>query len=380
MEFMQAITKYTRFFTREPLTLLNGEILKNIQIAYQTYGKLNSTKDNVVWVCHALTGNAHAAGIITGEELDNSADEEFLLKYNKMNYEKTGWWDTLIGPGKLFDTDKYFIVCSNLLSSCYGTAGPSSINTETNKKYSMSFPVITIRDMVRVQKELADYLEIKKINILTGGSLGGMQVLEWALMYPEFTENIIPIATSAAHSAWATALNEVARNSILNDPAWENGEYTSQPLSGLADARKVAMISYRSMSSFQQKFSRSRLDGEHALNPSNKFKIQTYLDYQGQKLVDRFDANTYIYLTWAMDIHDVGYMRGGTEAALGSIKNKTLCIGIDSDILYPADEQKQISALIPNSTYSEIKSVHGHDAFLIEFDQVENIIKDFLGK
>jgi homoserine O-acetyltransferase len=380
MEHMKAITNYIKFFTQEPLTLLNGELLKNVQIGFQTYGKLNDGKDNVVWVCHALTGNAHAAGIITSDEISNSVNEEFLLKYNKMNYEKTGWWDEIIGPGKLFDTDKYFVVCSNILSSCYGTSGPSSINTETNKKYSMSFPVITIRDMVRVQKELADYLEINKIAIIIGGSLGGMQVLEWALMYPEFVDTIIPIATSAANSAWATALNEVARNSILNDPAWENGEYTTQPLAGLADARKVAMISYRSMSSFQQKFSRSRLDGEQALNPSNKFKIQTYLDYQGQKLVDRFDANTYIYLTWAMDIHDVGYLRGGTEAALGSIKKKTLFIGIDSDILYPSDEQKQISALIPGSTYSEIKSVHGHDAFLIEFDQLEKIIRDFLAK
>lgn len=378
IDFSAAVkTKFIKLFSDESFTFDSGEQLMNIDIAYQTYGKLNDSGNNAILICHALTGNAHAAGKVKEEELENSISYTYLYKYNKMYLDKPGWWDPLIGKGKTFDTDKYFVICSNILGSCYGSSGPASINTASGKPYQRDFPPVSVRDMVKIQKSLLEHLGISKLLTVAGGSLGGMQVLEWAAMYPEMLESIIPIATSAAHSPWAMALNKTAKEAICNDPEWRNGYYENQPINGLSLARKIAMISYRSYVSFERKFGRKI---QHTEKNKNVYSIESYLDYQGEKLVKRFDANTYLYLADAMDSHDLGRDRGSIENILENIETQALCIGIDSDILYPAEEQKYIAGNLRNSEYREINSPHGHDAFLIEFDQLERIIKPFLSK
>jgi homoserine O-acetyltransferase/O-succinyltransferase len=337
----------------------SGAYISDAAVAYETYGEINPDGTNVILICHALTGDAHASN------------------YNK-NSSREGWWEGIIGESKAFDPTKHFIVCSNFLGSCYGTSGPKEINPLTGKLYRMDFPQMTVRDMVKLQYKLLVHLGVKKLKAITGGSLGGMQTLEWALLFPDMVESIIPIATSTRHSAWAIGLNEIQRKAIMEDPEWKNGNYEQQPLKGLSTARMLAMMSYRSDQNFEVRFGReTRFKNDDYTKPY--FQVESYLHYQGQKLVKRFDANTYIYITRAMDLHDVTFNRGSLKETLNKIKAKTLCIGIDTDILYPSREQKEIASLIPNSQYFEIQSLYGHDAFLIEYDQLNETISKFLG-
>ena len=356
-------TESIRLFTEdEPLLLECGTLLPDITVAYETYGELNAERTNTILICHALSGNAHAAG------------------YHSDDATTAGWWDGVIGPGKAFDTEKYFVVCSNILGSCYGTTGPTSINPATREQYRTAFPKITVRDMVNVQKRLIDHLNIERLTAVCGSSLGGMQALEWAIMYPELCEHIIPISVAAKQTAWCIALNAAARAAITGDSAWNNGNYTAQPANGLSLARMIGMISYRSAEEFHQRFGRNLQFELSRFDDRNVFQVESYLKYQGEKLVRRFDANTYLTLSQAMDLHDVTFGRGSLKDALGAITAKTLCIGVSSDLRYPVSDQIELARNLENATYAEINSIYGHDAFLIEYDQLNSIINNFLGK
>ncbi len=346
---------------KDPFNFEYGKSLDSITINYETYGELNTAKDNAILICHALTGSAHAAGTYTEDNVP-------------------GWWDPLIGPEKPIDTNRYFVISSNVLGGCYGTTGPSSLNPKSNKAYQLDFPRYTIRDMVKLQKRLIDYLGIESLASVIGGSMGGMQVLEWAAIYPEYLRSIIPIAIGARHSAWAIGLNEVARQAITSDPNWQNGNYAlaHQPESGLGLARAIAMLSYRSFDSLESKFGRQRVSETKSLLDKS-FEIESYLQYQGVKLVKRFDANTYIYITKAMDDYDLSYSRGFLKDVLQKMTMPALVMGIDSDVLYPEKEQLELMEHLPNASYSQIKSPHGHDAFLIEFPQIAVQLRRFLG-
>ena len=345
--FMPPQTQFYRL--SEPFYLESGAVLREVQIAYQTWGQLNSTRDNAIWICHALTGGANAAD----------------------------WWEPLFGARKAFDPDRDFVVCSNVLGSCYGTTGSTSPNPQTGKPYGAAFPPITIQDMVRLQSVLLEALSIQRLKLVIGGSLGGMQVLEWALLYPEKVAAIALIAASGKHSAWCIGLSEAQRQAIYADPAWQNGNYLPDhpPTAGLAIARMMATSLYRSWASFEEKFGRQRQEqpGQYG----QPYAIASYLHHQGQKFIERFDANTYVRLTQAMDTHDVSRDRGEYTAVLAQIHQPALIVAIDSDILYPPVEQQELAALIPKAQLQVLHSVHGHDAFLIDMDALNDLIVSF---
>jgi len=343
-----------------PLRLEYGGVLPRVAVTFETYGELNAAGDNAVLLCHALTGSAHAVGVHAREEVP-------------------GWWDPLIGPGKPVDTSKHFVVCSNVLGGCYGTTGPSSIDPETGRPYRLNFPRYTVRDMVEVQRRLVERLGVTSLKAVIGGSMGGMQALEWAATNPERVRSVVAIGIGARHSAWAIGLNEVARRAIMSDPAWQGGNYPlgCQPETGLGLARAIAMLSYRSMDSLEAKFGRERVSASRDLL-GQSFEIESYLAYQGVKLVKRFDANTYLYLTKAMDDFDLAEGRGRLKEVLRTMTMPALVMGIDTDVLYPEKEQRELVAGLPNAEYARITSPHGHDAFLIEFPQVAVRLRRFL--
>ncbi len=356
----------TKYVTLDKTIELDcGKSLENVTVAYETYGNLNKNADNAILIMHALTGDAHACGYHEGDK-------------------KAGWWDNMIGSGKAFDTDKYFVICSNILGGCKGTTGPNSINPKTGKEWGLDFPVITIEDTVKVQKELIDRLGIKKLTV-AGGSMGGMQVLEWAIKYPEMVTNSIIIASSARLSAQNIAFNAVGRNAILSDPNFNDGNYYGKelPEKGLAIARMIGHITYLSDDAMHNKFARKLQDKDKPNFDFNiEFQVESYLEHQGQTFVNRFDANSYLYITRACDYFDIAQKYSSLEKAFEKSNSKFLIICFSSDWLFPPKQSKEIvNALMKTGkdvSFLEIQSPAGHDAFLLEFEAQTKVIKSFL--
>jgi len=348
------------------LALECGRELGPITLAYETYGELNERRDNAVLILHAFSGDAHAAGYHEGDD-------------------KPGWWDIMIGPGKAFDTERYLVICSNVIGGCRGSTGPSSVSPETGRPYGLSFPVVTIRDMVEAQRHLIDHLGIERLLCVTGGSMGGMQALQWAISYPDRVALAIPIATTAHSSAQQVAFNEVGRKAIQSDPDWMQGDYYGKaiPHRGLALARMVAHITFLSDASMRQKFGRRLQDrAEYGFDFVMDFEVESYLRYKGDSFVKRFDANSYLYLTKAMDYFDLSQGNGSVRNAFAGVKSRFLVISFSSDWLYPSYQSKEIvSALHYNNAevvYSKLQTDAGHDAFLLESDALGRLISSFL--
>ncbi|MGM0470719.1 MAG: homoserine O-acetyltransferase MetX [Bacillota bacterium] len=357
----------TLFDQDNKMQLESGAKLGPIDVTYETYGQLNAARDNVILICHHLTASAHAAGWYSSKD------------------KKPGFWNELIGPDRAIDTNQYYVICTNVLGSCYGTTGPASINPATGKEYGLDFPVITIGDMVNLQKAVLDELQINRLAAVIGGSLGGMQVLKWAVEYPEYIDKIVPIGTAGRLKAQTIAYNQVAMEAVKNDPAWQNGNYynsNSKPKDGMALARKIGIITFRSPKSFQTRFGRKRKKKSLEYSLGNQFEINSYLNYQGQKFVNRFDANSFLYLSKAMDLYNISKDYKSFIDALERIKSEVLLITINSDQLFPPQESEEIITGLREVggvvKHHQLDSIIGHDAFLVEFDQLKEPIKKFL--
>jgi homoserine O-acetyltransferase len=364
-----------QFFTfAEPpdeMVLESGARLGPITLAYETYGKLNQTKSNGVIVFHALSGDSHAAGYYTEKD------------------DKPGWWDSMVGPGKGIDTDRFFVICSNIIGSCYGSTGPKSVNPRTKKPYALDFPLFTIADIVKTQKVLLDHLGIEKLLCLVGGSIGGMQALEWAVTYPEMVESVIPIASTCKRSTLAIGLSEAQRKAIMADPKWNNGHYYagSPPEAGLALARMIGHISYLSEDSMHRKFGR-RLQDNSAFTYDfvPDFEVESYLHYQGKKFVERFDANSYLYITKASDYFDLGEQKGkgSLVKAFSRARARFLVVSFSSDWLYPTSQSREMVKAMKKAgldvSFCEIETDSGHDSFLLANEQLTKLISGFLNR
>jgi homoserine O-acetyltransferase/O-succinyltransferase len=364
-----------QFFTfAEPpyeMILESGKKFGPVTIAYEICGTLNSDKSNAVLVLHALSGDSHVAG------------------YYDEKDEKPGWWDIMVGPGKGIDTDRYFVICANVLGSCMGSTGPSSIDPKIGEPYGLEFPVVTIGDMVCAQKALLDHLGVEKVLAVVGGSVGGMQALEWCVKFPDRVLSAIPLATTTRHSALAIAFNEVARQSIVADPNWKNGNYygSQKPNMGLAVARMIGHITYLSDESMRLKFGRRLQDKtDFSFNFDADFQVENYLRYQGAKFVERFDANSFLYITKAADYFDLKkqHGKGSLVEAFSKTKAKFLVVSFTSDWLYPTYQSKEFVQALKKSgidvSFCEVEAKWGHDAFLLPNERLSSMINSFLDR
>lgn len=358
-------TRYFTFAEHKGLVLESGQVLGPVTIAYETYGELNADKTNAILILHALSGDAHAAGYHKGEK-------------------DPGWWDAMIGPDRPFDTDRYFIICSNVIGGCKGSTGPSSVNPRTGRPYALEFPFVTIADMVKAQTYLIDYLGIDRLLAVAGGSMGGMQALQWAASYPERVRSMIAIASTLKHSPQQIAFNEVIRQSIMADPAWRQGNYYAygQPKKGLAVARMIGHITFMSDRSMEEKFSRRLRNGTLGFNFAADFEVEGYLRYRGDSFVKRFDANSYLYITKALDYFNLA--EGRLIPAGKQVDTRFLIISFKSDWLYPSYQSqeivRQLKRHLVDAAYCDLQSTYGHDAFLVDMEEQGELIRHFLDK
>lgn len=359
-------TQFAHFDT--DLRLESGRVIGPLTIAYETYGRLNPGKSNAILVTHAWTGDAHAAG-------RHSADER-----------KPGWWDDMIGPGKVLDTDRYFIICSNVIGSCKGSTGPTSINPRTERPYNLNFPVVMVRDMVRAQRLLLARLQIDSLLTVIGGSMGAMQALEWGIHYPEMVRSIVPIAGTGRTSPMAISLNSVARQAIFNDPLWKKGNYRPEhpPADGLALARAIGHISFLSDASMHMKFGRRFSARDGLFDFFGQFEVERYLEYNGGNFIDRFDTNSFLYLAKALDLYDVAWGFESVEEALARLQCPSLWFAFTSDWLYPPNQTEEVvdalSQLGKPVEYHLIDSDYGHDSFLVEPEKFTPKVSAFLDR
>lgn len=356
------------FVHAHPFTFESGQALPGFTLRYETYGRLNAARDNTVLICHALSGDHHCAGFHSPED------------------KKPGWWNNLIGPGKAVDTNFFHVLCANVLGGCQGSTGPSSINPETGRPFGVAFPFVTIRDMVRAQKLLCDHLGLVSLHAVIGGSMGGMLVLQWGIEHPAYVKRLIPTATTARESAQAIAFNEVGRQAIVQDPDWNRGDYPKGggPRVGLAVARMMAHITYLSDESMDKKFGRRRQVAAKgsAHDFGAQFEVESYLRHQGESFINRFDANSYLYITRAIDQFDLPAAYGSLEQAFAGVEAETLSIAFTSDWLFPPEQNREIVLALlragKRASYAELAMDLGHDSFLLESRDLYALVRGFL--
>ena len=356
------------FVYPKPFTFKSGQTLPGFTLRYETYGTLNATRDNAILICHALSGDHHCAGLHTAED------------------RKPGWWNNLIGPGKAVDTRRFYVICANVLGGCQGSTGPSSLNPATNRPYGLAFPFVTILDMVRAQKILLDHLGVSELHAVIGGSMGGMQAMLFSIEFPHFVRRVIAMATTAREGAQAIAFNEVGRQAIMQDPDWNHGDYAKGggPRVGLAIARMMAHITYVSDASMDRKFGRRKktsVNGD-SYNFDVQFEVESYLRHQGQSFINRFDANSYLYITRALDHFDLPQAYGSLEAAFAPVLAQTLVVGFTSDWLFPPEQNRAITLALlragKQASYAELNTDLGHDSFLLESEELYTLVRGFL--